>query len=106
MNHFAIYPKLTQYCKSTVFQFLKNDFVFTFSRVRLFVTPWTAAHQAPLSMRFSRQGYWSGLHCPPPGHLPNPGTEPASLMSSALADVFFTTRVTWEVTLKRKYKLS
>ena len=43
-----------------------------------FVTLWTAAHQAPLSMRFSRQGYWSGLPFPSPGHLPNPGIEPRS----------------------------
>ena len=47
-----------------------------FSRVRLFVTPWTVALQAPLSMGFSRQDYWSGLPCPPPGDLP-PGIEPA-----------------------------
>ena len=40
-----------------------------FSRVRLFATPWTVAHQAPPSMGFSRQEYWSGLPCPPPGHL-------------------------------------
>ena len=43
-----------------------------------FETPWTAAHQAPLSMGFSRQEYWSGLPCPSPGHLPHPGIEPAS----------------------------
>ena len=43
--------------------------------------PWTVACQAPLSMGFSRQEYWSGLPCPPPGDLPNPGTEPRSLMS-------------------------
>ena len=42
--------------------------------------------QAPLPMEFSRQGYWSGLSCPPPGHLPDPGIKSASLMSSALAD--------------------
>ena len=42
------------------------------------VTPWTAAHQAPLSMRISRQGYWSGLSFPSPGDLPNPGIEPGS----------------------------
>ena len=42
----------------------------------LFSTPWTATQQAPLSMGFSRQEYWSGLPCPPPGHLPNPGIEP------------------------------
>ena len=40
--------------------------------------PWTAAHQAPLSTRFSRQGYWSGLPFPSPGDLPNPGIEPGS----------------------------
>ena len=62
-----------------------------FSRVQLFVTPWTVARQAPLSMEFSRQEYWSGLPCPPPGDLPNPGTEPVSLMSPALAGGFFTT---------------
>ena len=44
-----------------------------FSRVRPFVTLWTVAHQAPLSMGFSRQGYWSGLPCPPPGALPSQG---------------------------------
>ena len=41
-------------------------------------TPWTVAPQAPLSMGFSRQEYWSGLPCPPPGDLPNPGIEPRS----------------------------
>jgi len=51
-----------------------------FSHVWLFVTPWTVAFQAPLSMRFSRQEYWSGLPCPPPGHLPNPGIKPESLV--------------------------
>jgi len=48
------------------------------SHAGLFATPWTAAHQAPLSLRFSRQGYWSGLSSPPPGDLPNPGIEPGS----------------------------
>ena len=50
----------------------------TLSRVQLFVTPWTVACQAPLSMGFSRQEYWSGLPFPPPGDLPDPGTEPRS----------------------------
>ena len=45
----------------------------------LYVTPWTVAHQAPLSMGFSRQEYWSGLPCPPPGDLPHPGIKPTSL---------------------------
>ena len=48
------------------------------SRVRLFATPWTVAHHAPLSMGFSRQEYWSGLPFPSPGNLPNPGIEPRS----------------------------
>ena len=67
-----------------------------FSHVQLFATPWTVACQAPLSMGFSRQDYWSGLPCPPPGDLPDPGIEPASLMSLALAGGFFTTREAWE----------
>ena len=48
------------------------------SRVRLFVTPWTVAHQAPLSIAFSRQKHWSGLLCPSPGDLPDPGIKPGS----------------------------
>ena len=57
--------------------------------------PWTVAHQAPLSLEFSRQEYWSGLPFPPPGDLPDPGIELESLMSSALAGRFFTTSATW-----------
>ena len=56
-----------------------------FSCVQHFATPWTAAHQAPLSMGFSRQEYWSGLPCPPPGDLSDPGIEPVSLTSPSLA---------------------
>ena len=52
------------------------------------VTPWTEAHQVPLSMGFSRQEYWSGFPCPPPGDLPDPGIEPAF---PALVGGFFTT---------------
>ena len=48
------------------------------SRVWHSETPWTAAHQTPLSMGFPRQEYWSGLPCPSPGDLPNPGVEPRS----------------------------
>ena len=64
---------------------------FVLSRVRLFVTPWTVALQAPLSMGFSRQEYWGEL--PPPGDLPDPRIKPACL---ALAGRFFTTSATWE----------
>ena len=63
-----------------------------FSHVWLFAILWTEAHQAPLSMGFFRQEYQSGLPCPPPGNLPNPGIKPTSLTSPALAGMFFTTR--------------
>ena len=67
-----------------------------FSCIRLFVTPGTLARQAPLSMEFSGQEYWSGLPFPPPGDFPNPGIEPVSLLSPALTGRFFTTSATWE----------
>ena len=62
--------------------------VYTCARsvIWLFVTPWTVAHQAPLSMGFSRQEYLSGLPFPPPGDLPDPGIKP---VSPALVDRFF-----------------
>ena len=59
--------------------------------VPLFETPWTVMLQAPLSIGFPRQEYWSGLPFPPPGDLPNPGIEPTSPASPVLADGFFTT---------------
>ena len=58
------------------------------------VTLWTVACQAPLSLGFSRQEYWSGLPCPPAGDLPDPGIKPASPMSPAVAGSFFTTSST------------
>ena len=74
--------------------------------VRLFVIPWTLACQAPLSMRFFRQEYWSGLPCPPPEDLPDPGIEPTdqTLRSHSYVSCigrpgfffFFTTSTTWE----------
>ena len=67
-----------------------------FSPIRLFATPWTIACQAPPSMGFCRQEYWSGLPCPPPGDLPDPGIEPASVLSPSLARGFFSTSATWE----------
>ena len=67
-----------------------------FSHVQCFATLWTIAHQAPLSMGFFRQEYWSGLLCPPPGDFPNPGIKLMSLMSFALAGRFFTTSATWK----------
>ena len=66
------------------------------SPVRLLVTPWTVAYQAPPSMGLSRQEYWSGLPFPSPRDFPDPGIEPMSLESPALAGGFFTTSATWE----------
>ena len=63
------------------------------SHIRHFVTPWTVDHQPPLSIRFSRQEYWSGLPFSPPGDLPNPGNEPKSPASPILAGGFFITEL-------------
>ena len=71
------YPTLCVYAKSL-------------SCVRLFVTAWTVARQAPLSTGFSRQEYWRGLPCPPPGDLPGLGLKLASACVSCIAGVFFT----------------
>ena len=69
--------------------------------VRLFAILWTAAWQAPLSMGFSRQEHWGGLPWPPSGTLPDPETEPMSLMLPALANGFFITRAPWETHLSQ-----
>ena len=55
----------------------------------LFMTPWTIAHQAPLSLEFPRQEYWSGLPFPSPGDLPDPGIEPVSPVSPALHVILY-----------------
>ena len=59
-------------------------------------TPWTVAHQAPLSMGFCQQEYWSGLPFPSPRNLPDPRIRPKSPASPALAGGLFTLRATWE----------
>ena len=66
--------------------------VCTLSHVQLLATPWTVAHQAPLSMGFCRQEYWSGLPFPSPGDLSDPGIELVSFVSPVLAGRFFTSR--------------
>ena len=66
----------------------KRRKVKSLSRVRLFGAPWTAAHQAPLSVGFPRQGYWNELPCPSPGDLLDPRIKP---LSPVLAGRFFTT---------------
>ena len=68
----------------------------------LTVTPWTVACQAPLSVEFPRQEYWSNLPFPTPKYLPYPGIKVASLKSPALAGRFFTTSNTWEALLSLK----
>ena len=65
-----------------------------FSHVQLFATLLIVAHQAPLSLGFSRQEYWNGLPCPPPRDLRDPGIEPTSFVSPALAGGFFSTSIT------------
>ena len=74
--------------------------VCVFTPVWLFAIPWSVVHQVPLFMEVSRQEYWSGLPFPTPRDLPNPGIEPSSLVSPALAGGFFTTNVTWEASVR------
>ena len=81
------------FCPDTLFHRIRLEgasVLSHFSCVQLFLTLWTVAHQAPLSMGFSRQEYWSGLPFPSPGNLPHPRMEPTSLMSPELAGGFFT----------------
>ena len=70
------------------------------SLVQPFAVSWTVVCQAPLSMGFPRQEYWSGVPFRTPGDLPDPGIEPPSLGSPALAGGFFTTSATWEALMK------
>ena len=76
---------------SRIYKELLYVHILSLSHVRLFVTLWTIAHKAPLSMGFSRQEYWSGLPFPSPGKLPNSGIKHMSPMSPALVHGFFTT---------------
>ena len=99
------FPSFAPWHQESDWQFLpKAPFLFKcacmlshFSCVWLFANLDTVSHQAPLSMGFSRQKYRGGLPCPPPGNLPNPGIEPMSLRSPAIAGRFFATNVTWEI---------
>ena len=67
-----------------------------FSSVKLSMTLWSIAHQAPLFMGFSMQEHWKGLPFPSPGYLPKPGIKPTSLMAPGLAGGFFTSSTTRE----------
>jgi len=78
--------------------------VYVLSHVRLFVTPWTAAHKAPLSVGFPRQEYWHGLPSPSPGDLPDPGMEPLSCVSCIGRRILYgkATRETFDGIKRRK----
>ena len=75
MKQILLHPKLA--VSHTLTSVISSE-VKWLSHVRLFATPWTVACQAPWSMEFSRQEYWSGLPFPSPGNFPNPGIEPGS----------------------------
>ena len=74
----------------------RGVYVCMLSHVQLFVTLWTVTCRAPLSMRFSRQEYWSVLLSPTPGALPNPGIEPPSLASPAFVRQILYHYATWK----------
>ena len=86
IQEFWSFVPVTHMCVSTLSHF---------NHAWLFATSRTAACQAPLSVGFSRQEYWCGLPCPPPGNLTNPGIKPMPLRYPALAGRFFTTSTTW-----------
>ena len=93
----ATIMQLLSNCCHTGVQSVRACMQSCFSQLfQLCESQWTAAHQIPLSMRFSRQEYWSWLPSPPPGDLPDPGIKSSSLMSPTLAGGFFTTSATWE----------
>ena len=85
--------------QGTLKSLLQHHMLSCFSCVKLFAASWSVIHQAPLSMGFFRQEYWSGLPFPTPGDLPIPGMEPTSLVSPALVGRFFTSSATWEALL-------
>ena len=76
------------------------------NHVLTFATPWTIAHQAPLSMEFSRQEYWSGLLFSTPGDLPNPGIKTMSFKSPILVGRFFITLATKEALVRHSPSLN
>ena len=100
-SRLTIFPEVFKHCQGLrlIFSFLESPKdsrlykVKLLNRVRLFVTPWMVAYQAPPSIEFSRQEYWSGLPFPSPGGLPNPGIEPGS--SPLQADTLPSEQVVW-----------
>ena len=78
------------------YRLLRNDHCLVAKSCLTLATPWTVAHQAPLSVGFPRQEYWSGLPFSSPADLPDPGIRLSPLTSLALAGRFFPTSATWE----------
>ena len=95
----------SDYCNIIIKKNVTHMCVCVLSCVQLFAAPWTVAHQAPISMEFSRQEYWSGLPFPTLGDCPYSRSsshfEPSSLASPALEGGFFTTSATWEASIQR-----
>ena len=85
------HPQLHQDTQQSGWYILTTQQACVLSCIQLFVSPWTVAHQAPLSVEFFRQEYWSGLPFRLPGDLLHPETKPTSFESPALASGFFTT---------------
>ena len=81
---------------STLFPYQIDSAATVLIHIKLFITPWTIVCQAPLSMEFSREEYWSGLPFSAPRDLPDPGIQPTFLVSLALAGRFFYHCATWE----------
>ena len=90
-----MYPSVLALCSEHL-PMVHTFMLSSFSCAQLFVILWTVAYQVPLYMGFSRQEYWNGLPCPPPGDLPKPGIKLESPLSPALVGGFLTTSTTWE----------
>ena len=101
----------TKHCQTTalirdIYSTTCEGVVSHFNHVQFFVTLWNVAHQAPLSMGFSRQEYWSGLPFPTPGDLPNPGIQPASLLISCIGRWVLYHMTKWGLCLESPLSLS
>ena len=87
-------PVSIKFLKDSLMIYITSTKVKSLGHVHLFETPWTVACQAPLSIGFSSQKYWSGLPRPSPGDLPDLGIQPISFVSPAMTDGFFSAN--WE----------
>ena len=94
LGHLRALSRVLCAIQQVLINYLFDTCAQSLSHVQLFATPWTVACQAPRSMEFFRQKYCSGLPFPTSGDLPNPGSEPISLASPALAGGFFTSSTT------------